>query len=161
MRYKDLMELFDSRVPYQWTLESDVVWRARFSVGGYDYKAKFKSDHDTVFGPGWDFVFEIDLHRGSGKELSGVQSVGILNTGNAAQVFACVLRIVDEFITRKSPEYLAFSAEESNRKSLYRRMVNSLLVKYSAYKRVGDVSDDSLFIISRNPDHVEIRDNGI
>lgn len=161
MRYLELTELFDSRVEYTWEESSSSKWVGDFGVNGYLYRIDICRDHDYTFGEGWDFSFAMEL--GSGRGVSSVVRDGssIMSTGSAPRVFACVLRAMGDFIDRVDPEYLAFSAQEGSRRSLYRRMVSSLLTKYSKYRRVGDKSDDSLFIVSRVPGHFEITDNGI
>ncbi len=164
MRYGEILsELFDSRVQYTWGQQTDTVWRAKFAVDGYEYNVRFKSEHDHTFGPGWDFAFAMQFSSGAGAKFkdSGVDTVGILSTGKAPRVFSCVLQIMDDFIKQAEPTYVAFSAQEPSRRTLYRRMINTLLVQYPKYKRVGDQGDDSLFIISRIPEHADISDNGI
>lgn len=161
MRYNEIIsELFDTRVSYEWIRSTGAECVAGFVVDGYEYLSKFTRSEDTVLGFGWDFVFEMRFDSGRGIEFSdsGVESVGILGTGGAPRVFASILRIMDDFIRRVSPEYIVFSAQEGSRRKLYRRMVSSLLTKYSIYKRIGEHGDDSLFIISRIPDHDSVHD---
>jgi hypothetical protein len=159
MRYHEILrELFDTSSEFEWTSSSSGKWVGEFSVSGYGYRVLFSREEDFTLGVGWDFSFEMDFGSGRGVELSGEDSVGVLGTGNASLVFGSVLRVLGDFIHRVKPEYLAFSAQEESRRKLYRRMVNSLLVKYSDYKRIGDHSDDSLFVVSRNRDHDGVRD---
>lgn len=157
MRYRSLLELFDSRIPYTWDQEDNEICRAVFHVGGYDYRATFRRYLDDDYGYGWDFIFAMKFSSGRGIEFAdkgaGVLSTSVLGSGNASQVFACVLRIVDEFIERKHPEYITFTADEPSRQSLYRRMVNAVLTRYADYQRVGDMKDDSVYWISRIEGH--------
>jgi hypothetical protein len=158
MRYSSLLELFDSRVPYTWEVSTSKRHVAAFQVTDKRYQITFSRDDEnlTEFGPGWDVRFELLVESASGQ----VFDTSVTNTGNAAQVFACVLRVIDEFMIAVKPEYLAFSADEVSRQSLYRRLVSSLLTKYPTYKRVGDLTDNSLFIVSSIPEHTKITDNG-
>lgn len=129
-RYIDLVEgrldeLFNTPVRLHWENHDDGDIYATCTIGGYHYNHAFMSigtETDDV----WEWVFEVDLNHGRGRKLTGWDSYGIHNTGNAAQVFAAAIQALREFIAKYVPGRIVFSADEESRRKLYGTLVRRL-----------------------------------
>ncbi len=68
-------------------------------------------------------------------EINGKYSV--TGIGNAAQVMATVLEIINQFVTQRPRVVLYFSAKEPSRIKLYSRMVKKLAGEHKITDRNG------------------------
>lgn len=123
-------ESFNSSVDYEWTPGN----RAVFTIGGlhYGYSYNYHSD---------DKILEIAFSQ-DGK-------MGITGTGNAQKVFATVIAITRELMSKLDVEMVAFSADEENRKRLYIRLLKTLLPDWKI-----DHDGDTGYIFAMKPKQV-------
>ena len=130
-----LAELFDSKTEkLKWQKGQD-RWNTNFDIDGLPFSMFIALDElpDGSGKKGWEVAFGIDsfkLKRVKKKsaaidKLKGkrwTDTHGILGTGNQGQVFSTVIAGLKEFVKSVKPEYISFSADESSRMKLYRRM---------------------------------------
>ena len=135
-RYADfLTELFDTPSPYQWYLTPESGQEARFTLEDMEYFVSFeyyeKGVYNLVFG-----VEEETVARkfGGGRDPYAVNNFGILGTGKSYDVFSTVIAVLKDFLVKRHPQVVFFSAEEPSRRKLYDRLIALVSSKISGYK---------------------------
>jgi hypothetical protein len=144
-------ELFNQPVPYQLQDTGDMV-HAAFVVGDLRYLAYFAkgSRGGQEF---WDFTFEFIAKGDADRDDD---NSGVDNTGHGSEfvVFATVLSIMQEFISKHKPEVLKFSGDKSNgRSKLYRIMAGKLknqIARMGYHVEEKELYGASYFTMTRN-----------
>lgn len=77
---------------------------------------------NPVWGPENPGFIEIIFARNEREDISG--------EGNALAVFATVIAAIDLYVSRRSPDYLTFSASGASRVKLYNALVRRLGTRY-------------------------------
>jgi hypothetical protein len=113
-----LTESFDHPLPYHWQGRNRLVQQANFAVEDKHYRVMFWKVDDPRIKNAWSVEFSL-----AARERWQVHQTG---TGNAHQVFATVLAVIREFVTRVNPQQIRFSATHENRKNLYLRLANRM-----------------------------------
>jgi hypothetical protein len=108
---KYINELFDTDLPVRILSQSSDSFIAKFTVGDEEYT--FDADLDTNDGE-WYITFM----AGGREDITG--------TGNAAQVFSGIIKLMKMFIKSYSPHTLAFHAKEKSRIKLYDRFAKMI-----------------------------------
>ena len=84
----------------------------------------------------WEFTFALIRQRGSGDPgdpKTNTDTYGISRTGHAFSVFATVIAVMKEFITKYHPAIIYFQATESSRAKLYDRFMKGVPRAVSGY----------------------------
>jgi hypothetical protein len=84
----------------------------------------------------WEFTFALKRTHGSGAPgdpKTDTETYGVSRTGHAFSVFATVIAVMKEFITKYHPALIYFSATESSRAKLYDRFMKLVPRSVSGY----------------------------
>jgi hypothetical protein len=117
-------EVFDQSAPYKWINASQEAARAEFNVNDKRYAVVFINDSG---------MWEVDFFK-----IGDADGHGITGTGNASQVFATVMRVVQDFKNKYKSPPLTFAANnmEPSRIKLYDKMIK----RYAPEMGYNDVS---------------------
>jgi hypothetical protein len=143
----------------KWDFSSPDLEDLKFTASnGINYSLNFM---DPYIGPSEIDDFELlpknlpDSYYDRGKfvEFSqigkrGKEKQGIEGTGAAAEVFGIVTNGILNYIKKKKPTYLYFQAAESNRQSLYSKMIKKILSLLPGWKVNGPTSDGVYMLYS-------------
>lgn len=130
-----LLELFNTTVPFKVTknTNTDYIAQADVSNGKFIFTAQLL---DGI----WDIKFSVgDSFDKTGK-------------GAAMEVFATVVKISADFITKKKPTTVGFSSKGDSRTSLYKSMMKKLFKGWHYSLLPGFEEGETLFILSKNKD---------
>ena len=140
MRAKEFItEIFDKPAPYTLVNASRNNWVAKFKIGTLLYTlvaTEFHYDpHPPNFpDPNTELDVEFYFTTPDGKSHNN-----ITGTGNQHAVFSTVVAIMKELINKLKPDCISFgSADEGGRRSLYRRLVRTLLPTAKVNEYDGD-----------------------
>lgn len=108
-----------------------------FIVELYDPQSSYKLKWDNEFGPKEIHAKAYDKQGNyinidfvpNGKNMVGLEfsrndSFDITGGGDASRVFGTVIQAINKYLEGYRPKYFVFSAKDSNRYSLYQRLVN-------------------------------------
>lgn len=118
-----LIETLKGYVPYKWLYIREDMAKATFDINGLTYYV-FISEDDPVDDPHiWDVVFQL------ADPPPGLGLYDITGTKNAFTVFATVMNIIQEFVSKRSDDIRAitFTAKEPSRQRLYDRLAKMLI----------------------------------
>lgn len=90
---------------------------------------RFNVDFKKLFGPSG--IFLVDFKEGQ-------NNFGLTGKGDQFKVFATVIDIIAEWLTKNNPNFLVFTANEPSRISLYKKMTTKL----SSMIGYRDISND-------------------
>lgn len=107
-------EIFQNFAPIVWNKKSNTDWVGSFNIKNKRYVIRMVRDEHTP----WEISFDLIKGKTSTQDVTG--------TGDAALVFSTVLNGIKEWMRSVNPESFAISARESNRQSLYRKMLKML-----------------------------------
>jgi hypothetical protein len=132
----NIFELFDQPVPYEWENLDDRGGTATFQIGDNEYQVMvYAGGTDEEYYPDEDELPEVDIEFCRMVNNKCVQD--ITGGGNASQVFATVVAIMQEYISSHPVGALMFSAKEQNRGQLYMRMIKRLLPTWKITRSGG------------------------
>jgi hypothetical protein len=154
----------------KWDFSSPDLEDLRFTASnGIQYQLNFI---DPYIGPSEIDDFELlpqnlpDSYYDRGKfvEFSqigkrGKEKQGIEGTGAAAEVFGIVTNGILNYIKKKRPTYLYFQAAETNRQSLYNRMIKKILPLLPGWKVNGPTSD-GVYMLYSMPKGMKVEASG-
>lgn len=109
-----ISEIFDSPTSIKWKKKTNSDWVGLFKINNKQYYLNIMHD----YGMPWEIKFEL-MHNGKKTQK-------ITGTGDAAVVFATVLDGIKQWLQTVKPNSFVISARESNRQSLYRRLLKIL-----------------------------------
>jgi hypothetical protein len=130
-----MTEIFNSPYKYKWTSTSGKHWKGDFFTqpNGLHYtmnisgKGFVTNESDRV----WSIIFYLNDETGQNTDTTG--------TGNASQIFATVIKMIEEFLKKEKPEgELSFVADkgktagpgDTSRSRLYRTLAKKLARKH-------------------------------
>ena len=131
----------------------------RFSYDGAVYMVHIIANNND---PDDTTIWSVDFGLYSGpKGAVASDPYVVTGTGNSIPVFSIVLDILMAFIQKRSPKHIIFSAKETNRANLYKRMISSLIPKFglnykltSQYKADDGTTDFVLSRVDPEPDEL-------
>jgi hypothetical protein len=134
-----LLELFDSKVPYEVKRETAGQFKTEAIINGRVIVFRAELDRGPK-GEYWDVSFEeqVDKHNAT---------YGKTGSGKAFEVMAMVKASLTEFRDRYHPETVYFTADNTDgtaRANVYRRMVSSVLKGYELEETKGSI--ENLFV---------------
>lgn len=135
-----LWELLNQSAGWSWRSKGDRSWAANFSTGSNTFWVYF------------------DGHDGDKVELTFIddqRSDEITGRGDSFKVFATVADIVREFMSKRSPSMLVFTAEEPSRIKLYARLAKNLASELGANLSTGNQGSTRVFRIIPDRSHEE------
>jgi hypothetical protein len=144
MRYSEIIESFDSTVPYTMrdVSNDDVAcWIGEFMIDDGLFKVGFKMPYYNR--PAWELSFT----RNDDFKLTG--------TGSANLVISTVIAITGDFIKRNHPRYIYFSANHSepSRVKLYPLILDALVKRFPEFMpQTKLLRKRTEFSMSRPPD---------
>jgi hypothetical protein len=139
------MELFDKVLHYDLEKEMGDFYRGTFGVGGMEYEVflEFASAQTVLdsLADEWghpdadieEVVSAAKAMAGEDDMLMYVQfqthngETETTGTGNEFLVFSTVMRIINDVMRKENPEWMIMSAKESNRASLYDKMIKRMV----------------------------------
>jgi hypothetical protein len=131
-----ITEIFNSPYKYKWTSTSGKHWKGTFNAGNAG-KLHYTM---SIAGTGhvaneservWSVIFSLKDETGSSTDTTG--------TGSAPQIFATVIKMVEEFLKKEKPEgIINFVADkgfrtgpgDTSRTRLYRTLAKKLAKKH-------------------------------
>lgn len=117
MRYHELTELFNSKVNWKWTTQTDESYVGTFDINDITYDVEIgkysETEWEVVFGADGEFKLTGDL---------------VDNPGAVLAMFSTIAEMVLVFMKKEHPLELVFSADNSepSRVKLYQRMSKQL-----------------------------------
>lgn len=141
MKLTIISELFDTR-PVNLTYDTnhnDHIYT--FNVADQRYNMSFKSNKVEK---GYSVTFE--------NRTVGYRGYSVTGTGNEQKVFASVLYILNDFISKINPNVLAFGSDGRSRNKLYRALLRKIPNPYK-YVEIAVAREYNLYIIYKP--HVE------
>lgn len=134
LKKESINELFDAPAKWKWIQFDEDEAEATFTVGDNEY------------------VFNAHIPNSGYWKISFINTTvdhdiryKITNTGNSSSVFSTVLDIVKDFKKKYNPELIYFSADEPNRKQLYKRIAKTVFPEY-------DITDKGVYIEAKKRD---------
>lgn len=127
-----ITELFKNpKISWEWKILKNSDARADFTVGDIDYSFVAYA-HDPSNPESWEIEFR---NNTSVKDTGFPNRFGITGTGNSAIVLSTVVDIMRSFLSiyRGQIDNLIFSADEPSRRSLYTRMIKSMLPNWALF----------------------------
>jgi hypothetical protein len=124
-----LNETMTQPAPWTWTRRGSHEMQAHFKIGEVIYSADFEAGRAGM----WEVVFGIDTDYFLKSKGKFKFQYGIINAGNAFQVFATMASILKAFIASVGPKLLYFTAHEESRKKLYNRFMPALARLFPQY----------------------------
>lgn len=118
-----IQELFTQPFKWIWVDQESQYYTALFSTGKFQYEVNFEL-YDEAMNT-WNLEFNIDPESIRDRIVPG-GAFGITKTGDAAQVFATVIKIIKNFKKINPDSTLRFTAEEPSRQKLYLSLVKKL-----------------------------------
>jgi hypothetical protein len=143
--FRQFNELFDKKSIADWELSYDGRYRTEYNFvlnGDEEVKVGFhlsptsdkknnpKEKEDPI-------SYEIGFVRGDSSDITG--------EGNALEIFATVYAILKDFMKRKKPTHVFFSAKEASRKKLYKVLSRKLAKELKMNFEEEDIKDLSYF----------------
>lgn len=137
MRIRELLEAFDAPLPYTWS-EQPAIPKAH---DGYT-SAVFT---DPLGRPG-----QVNFYRTKRPDGSTAVDVAFFidgqadrqpAKGNERKIFSTVINSIRDYLTKTKPEIITFSADESNRARLYKKMLQRELSAFPGYTNRSTVND--------------------
>ena len=126
-----LSESFDSTVPYKWIVNDNKSAVAEFVIvqPGRFFSKKLKYGFDAFnYGESWKIAFY--------QIVKGKKVYSKTRTGSEKSVFSTVVSIMKDFLNTHEVNSVIFSAEDSNRQSLYSRLAKILLPTWKMHHDV-------------------------
>jgi len=127
-----LREIFDSSVNYKWITNDDKSAVAQFVITkpGRLFSKKIKYGFDAFnYGNAWKIAFY--------QIVNGQKVYSKTGTGGEKEVFSTVIDIMKDFLGTHQVNSIIFSAEDSNRQSLYKRLIKTLLPTWQLHHDVS------------------------
>jgi hypothetical protein len=119
--FRQFNELFDKKIKWEFTLVDNYTYIYKFKLnpelGVVDTVTVDITQHPERTTKMWELAFARNL------------SFDITGGGNALEIFGTVNDILKDFIKRKDPEHVFFTAKEPSRKKLYKTLVRKLAPK--------------------------------
>lgn len=114
LEYRQLQELFDNSLNWDWDYISDTIASAFFSINGVDYEVDF------MYGSLYD-SWTLDFYPSNTE----ADTDAIINDYKANIVFATVIDIAYNFVEKFSPEKLTFEGAkgELQRGVFYKKLI--------------------------------------
>lgn len=129
-----VQESFDSIQTWSWVTQGESFWNAVFTAGDIRYDVEFQHHGPKKVQNVWtysdtsgEWVLDFDGNT-TGTPSRPKQFMTTTGTGHAASVFATVIAILKAFTEKVKPMNITFTANEENRRSLYDRMIGSIVV---------------------------------
>ena len=147
-----IQESLERAVPWKWQFNDDDASWANFTVGGLYYTVTFDVTNWEKRKPIlWELQFRISLADLQARYDTDKSGYDILNSGHAFEVFATVIEIIRDFIKRRKPVAIEFSAHEASRQKLYARFAKMVSRSIPGYvgKDIGPGSFGHEFQIQR------------
>jgi len=145
-----MTEIFDSPYKYKWTSTSGKHWKGDFMAGPEPRKGGQRPLHYTVniSGKGrvrneservWSVMFYLNDETGTNTDITG--------TGNAPQIFATVIKMIEEFLKKEKPEgeinFVADKGKSAGPADTSRSRLYKILAKKLARKHGYDVETNN------------------
>lgn len=133
MRESVINELFNGPVPYKWKRENN-DWIAKFQIEDLSFEAYFTFSFGTekpeyIFG--FEYLDADDTHANTGL-------------GHEFEVFATVIAILKEFLTKKKPYAVEFYGDKSDGKGkLYDFMIKKMKSQAQSMGYAVDKTDNA------------------
>jgi hypothetical protein len=137
-----LLELFDSKIPYEVTRETSGQFKTEAMINGRKIVFRAELERGSK-GEYWDVSFEEQVDKFNA-------TYGKTGSGKAFEVVAMVKDSLTEFRDRYHPEVVYFSADTTDgsaRANVYRRMVGQVLKGYKLEETKGSI--ENLFVYRR------------
>lgn len=84
----------------------------------------------------------------------GSMDWNVTNKGDAFKIFATIIEILKNFLTKSKPKSFYFTAKEPSRKKLYQTMMDRFLKSSSNYTQITDKEDSELKYVERTNSNV-------
>lgn len=143
-------EVLDSSYPFKY--ENNVY--SFITDSGNNYNVTFIDDGSNVF----EVSFELAKEDGTFR-------LDLTNTGDSRKVFGTVVKTIQDFVSKKSPTMIYFTAEEddTNRVKLYNALMNRVekaLPNYSGDAYVEDYNQIVVYQIVRKDTNENLNEAG-
>lgn len=128
-----LTEVFDTKVKL--TIEKNSEgFRYFFTIKDNDYSVSF--DEDKI----GDIIDEVYISFAIKDDENQRGWTTILtDTGNEFKVFSGVISAVDDYLKRRNPNIIEFSASGFSRQNLYNKFAKAFVKKYKNYEKVAGI----------------------
>ena len=152
----NLQEVMGRPAKWSWTSKNDRAWIANFVSSDIAYIVTM--DHVVNPRDGWHITFAVNKKKSSSMGLKKTMigksgkwgqlgAFDIIGSGNALEVLATVNQVVVDFIKKKKPTMIEFTAEEPSRQKLYKRLTIKIVGRLG-YK-ITKMSSDGIFRMVR------------
>lgn len=143
---RQLDELLNQAAEWSWRTKSTREWAANFTTG------------DNTF---WVYLDGHDDDQVILTFIDDERSDEITGRGNSFKVFATVAEITRDFLKRRHPRMLTFSANETSRAKLYGRLAQSLADETGGRVTTGNQGGTHVFrIVFDREDHDDLHEEG-
>lgn len=146
----ELNEVFNKVLPYKWTQRSNDFHKASFTAPNgkqylvaLKYFEPFKNYNGEDYEGYWNLNFRIEDDRLMRLD----KEFDILGTGDQFVVFATVIAVLKDFVSRVRPTRIEFSASEPSRIKLYNRFIALVGRSLIGYK--GTQLDQGEYLIAK------------
>ena len=127
-----LIEVMQQTLKWEWTSKSERFVDAEFEdPSGVKYIVQFVAGHTEDLTPSWD----IDFYREDPE--TGQMKSNITGTGHSFIILSTVTNCISAFISKWDPEVITMTAKESNRATLYKKILLKSLPNWFMRNQFG------------------------
>jgi hypothetical protein len=137
-----LLEILDRKIDYTVVRDTPDRFTAKAQIGQRLINISIEPDELGAEPDAWNVVFwESDL-KGQGFKVHATKS------GNELEVFALVKEVMQDFVKKRNPAVLIFSAEKQSgsRAKLYNSFLTRFKLPNYKYERVVGDYDDHFYL---------------
>lgn len=148
-----LTETLESPAPYRWITKRASLHAAAWSIGSEQYEVKFHNMGGSPLNSDWAVYFyqvvPLDGDASSYDDGTVDHRYGLTKTGHAFTVFATLVAIMKEFVSKTSPRRMFFTGNEESRIRVYRRLCRMASTIDPRYEWIPNPQQPEYFSINR------------
>ena len=146
-----LNEVLDKPYGYKWDFQPSKRGDARASFitdNKVDYVVEFISF--DVLGEKYEIAFYSKGRDPSQTYAGDINLINVTKSGDQFRVFATVVKVIEDFLSKKKPKIILFNAKEESRRRLYMAFIKKYASKFGyKYKGKDKIEGEIRFVLRK------------